>query len=55
MHLIVLGAVETQGSSPAKVVQNLSGLGGQEVADGDERNSSDYGSWGDIKPHPRAL
>ena len=34
VHLIALGAVETQGFSPAKVAQDLAGLEGQWVADG---------------------
>jgi len=51
----VLGAVETQGLSQAKVLQNLLGLGGQRVTHGDEINSSDYRSWGNIKPHPWGL
>lgn len=54
-HLIALRAVGKQGASLAKVAQNLSGLGGQWVVDGDERNSSDCRSWVDIKPHPWEL
>lgn len=41
VHLIMLRAVETPGSSPPKVVQNLSGLGELRVADRGERNSGD--------------
>lgn len=54
-HLIVLGAIKTQGLSPEKAVQNLSELGQQWTLDGEKKNSSDCRIWDDINLHPWGL